>query len=789
MIKSGIGDSVRRREDARLVRGAGVYADDVDLPGAAHLSVVRSPHAHARIVAVDLSKALAMPGVLGAWSGADTVASGMKSIAHAAGNSKTGSDISLINRDGSERFSTPAPPLIADVVRHVGEAVAIVVGDTIEAADEAAALVEVEYETLPAVTRSFDAVKPDAPKLWDHLRSNICLDAVVGDPDATEAVMAKAAHRTVFKTWIQRVTGVHMEPRSALAAYDAERDHTTVWAFAGTGITRLHDELAISLDVPREKIRVITLADVGGSFGTRNATYPEFVLTAWAARRVGRPVKHIARRTEAFLSDCQARDLYVEIELALDQEGKFLAVHSKNLSNLGAHTASFVPLNKGVQLMTSVYDIPTLHVEARAVLSNTPITIPYRSAGRPEAMYVVERLIDVAARRLGFDRVELRRRNLLRSSQLPFKTPAGIVYDSGDYPKVMDRVLELADWKGFPQRREQSKARGKCRGIGLANYIESAGGMPRERTEITVLPDGRVDTIIGTQPSGQGQETSFAQLVREWLGVPFESVTVRHGDTDFVKFGGGSHSGRSMRFGSIVIHNATNEIIDKGKKIAAAVLEAGVGDIEFSQGVFRVAGTDRSLGLFEAAKAAADMDARLPEDLRGPLGAVSDKVTGGLAYPFGSHVCEVEVDPETGKIEIMRYTAVDDVGRAVNPMIVHGQTQGGIVTGLGQALMENAHYDRESGQMLAASLMDYQLPRADDVPFFKTEISEIPATSHPLGLRPAGEGGTTPALGVAINAVVDALAEFGVEHVEMPATPLRVWRAIQDAKRRPEART
>ena len=783
MIKTGIGDSVRRREDARLVRGAGVYADDVDLPGAAHLAVVRSPHAHARILSVDLSKAKASSGVLGAWSGADTVASGMKSIAHAAGNSKIGSDIPLVNRDGSERFSTPAPPLIPDVVRHVGEAVAIVVGETIDAAEEAAALVEVEYEVLPAVTRSFDAVKPGAPKLWDHLDSNVALDAVVGDPQGTDAVMAKAPLRAVFKTWVQRVTGAHMEPRSALATYDAASDHTTVWAFAGTGITRLHDELAISLDTPREKIRVITLPDVGGSFGTRNATYPEFVLTAWAARRVGRPVKHIARRTEAFLSDCQARDLYVEIELALDKDGKFLAVHSKNLSNLGAHTASFVPLNKGAQLMTSVYDIPALHVEARAVLSNTPITIPYRSAGRPEAMYVVERLIDVAARRLGFDRVELRRRNLLRSHQLPFKTPAGITYDSGDYPKVMERVLELADWNGFPARREQSKARGKCRGIGLANYIESAGGMPRERTEITVHPDGRVDTIIGTQPSGQGQETSFAQLVCEWLGVPFDSVTVRHGDTNFVKFGGGSHSGRSMRFGSIVIHNATNEIVDKGRKIAAAILEAGVGDIEFSRGVFRVAGTDRSLGIFEAAKAAAANDARLPEDLRGPLGAVSDKTTGGLAYPFGSHVCEVEVDPETGLVEIQRYTAVDDVGRAVNPMIVHGQTQGGIVTGLGQALMENAHYDRESGQMLAASLMDYQLPRAADVPFFKTEISEIPATSHPLGLRPAGEGGTTPALGVAINAIVDALAEFGVEHVEMPATPLNVWRAIQDAKR------
>ncbi len=782
MSRAGIGDPVRRREDLRLVRGAGTYADDVAFPGAAFLAVVRSPLAHARIVRIDLSRAKAGPGVFGAWSGADALADGIKSIAHATGGAHIGSDVPLLNKDGSERYVTPADPLVADIARHVGEPVAIVVAATQDEADEAAEKVDVDYEILPSVTRSFDAILPTAPKLWDHLQSNLCLDAAIGDAGAVDAAMAKAEHRATFKTWINRVTGVHLEPRAALANFDGARGEYTIWAFAGTGISRLHDELAICLDTPREKIRVMTPPDVGGSFGTRNATYPEFVFVAWVSRMIGRPVKYIARRTEAFLTDCQARDLYVEAELALDRNGKFLAIRSMNLSNLGAHTASFVPLNKGVQLMTSVYAIPAMHVEAKAVLTNTPCTIPYRSAGRPEAMYVVERIIDIAAQRFGFDRVELRRRNYIQPGALPFKTPAGLTYDSGDYPAVMDKVLEMADWQGFPARRAEALARGKRRGIGLASYIESAGGQPRERTEITVLPDGRIDTIIGTQPSGQGQETSFAQLTADWLGAPYDCVTVRYGDTAFVKFGGGSHSGRSMRFGSIVIRNATNEIIEKGKRIAAAILEAGVDDIEFAQGEFRVAGTDRTLGIFKAAAAALN-DPRVPVDLRGPLAATSDKVTKGLAYPFGAHVCEVEVDPDTGETKVIRYSAVDDVGKAVNPMIVDGQTQGGIVTGLGQALMEQCYYDRQSGQMLTASLMDYQLPRAGDLPSFQTHISEIPATSHPLGIRPAGEGGTTPALGVAINAIVDALAEFGVEHVEMPATPLRVWQAIRDAKR------
>jgi carbon-monoxide dehydrogenase large subunit len=772
---------VKRREDRRLVRGAGKYADDIDFPGAAHLVIVRSPHAHARIARLVMSRARANPGVLGVWSGADIAANGIQPIPHATGSSTMGSDVPLKNRDGSERSVSPAPVLATDVARYVGEGVAMIVAETRDAAEEAAELVDVDYEILPSVTRSYDAIKFDAPNLWDHLSGNLVLDAEIGDKAATDAAMEKAAYRATIKTLIQRVTGVHLEPRSALATWDAATETFTIHAFAGTGISRLHDELAICLETPRDKIRVITPDDVGGSFGTRNATYPEFVLAAWAARELGRPVKYIASRTEGFISDCQARDLYVEAELGLDKDGNFLAMRSSNLSNLGASTASFVPLNKGVQLMTSVYKIPVAHVEARATVSNTPSTIPYRSAGRPEAMFVVERIIDVAAQRFGFDKVELRRRNLIASNELPYKTPAGITYDSGDYPGLMAQVLEMADWKSFPARREEARKRGKMRGIGLANYIESAGGQPRERTEVNVLPDGRVDTIIGTQPSGQGQETSFAQLVADWLGVPFESVTVRHGDTAFVKFGGGSHSGRSMRFGSIVIRNATNEIIDKGKAIAASVLEAGVGDIEFNGGVFRVVGTDRSMGIFQVAAAAAN-DPRVPEDLRGPLAATSDKVTAGLAFPFGSHVCEVEVDPDTGAVELMRYTAVDDVGKAVNPMIVDGQTQGGIVTGLGQALMEEAYYDRDSGQMLSATLMDYALPRAGDMVSFKTRISEIPATSHPLGIRPAGEGGTTPSLAVAINAIVDALSELGVEHIEMPATPLKVWRAIRDAK-------
>jgi aerobic carbon-monoxide dehydrogenase large subunit len=533
-------------------------------------------------------------------------------------------------------------------------------------------------------------------------------------------------------------------------------------------------------------VRVVA-HDVGGNYGTRNSCYPEFALAAWAARRLGRPVKWTCDRREALLTDYQSRDLISHVELALDSDGRFLALRGVNTSNVGAHAVSFTPLAKGVAVSSSVYHVPASCMRARAVLSHTTPTSPYRSAGRPEVMFVIERLIDLAARRHGFDRVALRRLNLVPPAAMPYRNPLGLVYDSGDYAAAQDRALALADWRGFDSRRTESGRRGRYRGIGIANYIELNTGVPRERAEITVHPDAgradapaRIDVVIGTLSAGQGHETSFAQLVAEWFDVGVERVRIIAGDTDVASVGGGSHSGRSMRLGAVVIAKASDQIVDKGRRLAAWLLEAAAADVEFSRGRFAVKGTDRGVGLFEAASAALRPD--VPDALRGPLAGAGDETMSVPSYPYGCAVCEVEVDGETGAVEIVRYTTVDDVGRAVNPLILHGQTHGGIAAGVGQALWELCHYD-ESGQMTSQTFMDYALPRADQFPFFATEISEVPSTTNPLGLRGGGEGGTTPALAAVVNAIVDALAELGVEHLEMPATPERVWQAIQLARK------
>jgi len=456
-------------------------------------------------------------------------------------------------------------------------------------------------------------------------------------------------------------------------------------------------------------------------------------------------------------------------------------MRTSNISNCGAHTGRFSPLQKGIEIATSIYRFPAACARARAVVSNTAPTRPYRSSGRPEVMFVMERLIDLACREHGFDRAEIRLRNLLTSAELPHKNPFGMVYDSGDYPGVMRKALKRADWEGFPARRAEARRRGKHRGIGVANYVDTGTGAPRERAEITVRPDGRVQLVIGTVSNGQGHETSFAQLVTEFLGVPLEAVEFIQGDTAIVKVGGGTHSGRGMRLASIVIWNASKAIVEKGARLAARMLGCEPADVSFRDGRFARKSGGRSLSLFDVAATATESK-DLPEDLRGPLAAISDETVPDAAFPYGCHVCEIEVDAETGVVEIVRHSAVDDVGRAVNPMIIHGQTHGGIVQGMGQALMEKAHYDPKTGQLLSGSFMDYAMPRADDFPFFDTEISEVPSSTHPLGIRPAGEGGTTPALAVLVNAVVDALAELGVKHIEMPVTPERVWRAIQQAK-------
>jgi carbon-monoxide dehydrogenase large subunit len=773
-----IGKPLRRKEDLRLLIGGGRYSDDVSLAGQAYAVFVRSPHAHARIRSIDTKAARAMPGVLTVLTAADVESDGLKDIPHTPIPMKPPADILLPNRDGSPHGYAPHPLLAPDRVRHVGEGVAMVVAETIAQAKDAVEAVAVDYDVFAPSVATPAAADAQAPRLYDDV-ANVCIDADVGDVEATKAAFARATHVAKLQSWVHRVTGVPLDARAAVGEYDPASGRYTLHAGSG-GVVRQKAELAGILGVPPAQVRV-ECGDVGGNYGTRNAFYPEFALVVWASKRLGRPVKWTCERSEAFLSDYQGRDQAFQMEIALDDKGKFLALRGSIICNTGAHSVMYVPLVKCSELLTSVYRVPCAHVRARAALTNTPPTNPYRSAGRPEAIFVIERLIDIAARQFGYDRIDLRRRNLIPPSAQPYSNPLGMTYDSGDYAKIMDRALTLADWKGFNKRKRESKRSGRLRGIGLANYLEITSGAPREYAKVDVQPEGRVDVTIGTLSSGQGHETSFAQCVGEWLGVDMDSIKLIQGDTDIVPVGGGSHSARSMRMGGIVMGKASEAVIEKATKIAGHVLEADTTDIAFSEGLFTVKGTDRSISLFDVARAARERN-DLPDGLRGPLAAESDEMIRGAGFPFGCAICEVEIDPDTGKTEIVRYTAIDDVGRAINPMILHGQTHGGIVQGVGQALWEHSHYDPQSGQLLAGSMMDYAMPRAHMLPSFVAELSETLAPGNPLGVRGGGEGGTTPALGVVVNAVVDALAEFGVTHIEMPVTTERVWRVIHDAR-------
>jgi carbon-monoxide dehydrogenase large subunit len=722
-----IGKPVARKEDDRLLRGAGCYADDVGYPGQVHACMVRSPHAHARILSIGTS----VPGMIAVLTGADAAADGLKPIPTRPVTVNP-HEVKLANRDGSQFHIPPYPVLPVDETRFVGQVVAMVIAETPMAARDGADAVEVEYEVLP-------------------LQSEVLVDADVGN--AVDAAFKAAAHVVHLETTINRVTGVPLEPRAVAALFEDGR--YTIHAPTG-GVQRFRADAAAALGVPESAVRFVA-RDVGGSYGTRNYVCPEIPLVAWAARRIGRPVKWRADRQECFLSDDHARDLSVRAELALDKEGRFLGLRSANTSNVGAYPMSYIPLTKGVGVATSVYHLPCASFQARAVTSNTMPTSPYRAAGRPEVMFVIERLIDLAARKHGFDRAELRLKNLIRS--FPYKNNQGLVYDSGNYPAVQMRAMALSEWSSFSERKAKAESRGLLRGIGMGHYIELNTGAPRERAQINVRKDGGVDVVLGTISSGQGHETSFAQLVAEWLGVDMGAVRLLAGDTDVSPVGGGTHSGRSMRMGAVVIDAACKQIIEKGRRLASEKLEASAADIEFARGRFTVKGTDRSVALFDLA----------------PLAGEHDNTDAVPSYAFGCAVCEVEIDPETGVVEVARYTSVDDVGRAVNPLIIHGQTHGGIVAGVGQALMERIVYDAD-GQLQTASFMDYAMPRAGEFPFFVTEISEVPAASHPLGMRGGGEGGTTPSLATVANAVCDAL---DIDHIELPATPERVWRALR----------
>ncbi len=777
---TGIGAPLTRTEDRRLITGQGQYTSDFFPDGLCHAVLARSPHAHAKIRSIDVSQAAAVPGVLAILTGADAAADGLQPIPHNP-EWEGPPDVVLRLPPGFEVYRTEHPALPRDTVRYVGEPVALVVAETRAAASAAAELIEVDYAPLPTVVHGLDALAPGAPQIWPECPGNLSLACEVGDQEATDRAFATAAHIVKFDSWVQRITGSPMEPRSAIGEYDAAKDFYTLRAASGRGAVQTRERLALILGVERERCRVV-FGDMGGNFGTRNAFSPEYALMPWAARRVGRPVKWTADRGECFLSDYQGRDLAIQAELALDSDGNFLAVRGVNTMNLGAYSLYFWPLRKGLTIMQGVYRIPSVYFRGQAAFTNTPPVAVYRSAGRPEAIYAIERMIDLAAQTCGFDRVELRRRNFIPPDAMPYKTAVDVTYDSGDYRAGMEQALVAADWAGFPARKAASAERGLRRGIGVANYIEVTSGIPRERAELIVCADRHIELVVGTASSGQGHETSFAQVVSEWLGVPFDAVRFVANDTDRVSVGGGSHSGRSMRLVSIAIGEAVAALIARGKVVAAHVLQTPEADIAYANGAFSTPG-GASLDLFEAADATRTLNS-LPGDLRGRLEGVGDITNRAGGYPYGSHVCEVEVDPDTGHVQFVAWTGVDDVGLAVNPLILHGQAHGAIAQGLGQALLEGIHYDPDSAQLLTGSFMDYAMPRADTTPPINTLITETPASSHPYGIRPGGEGGTTPALGLVINAIVDALSEFGVTHIEMPATPERVWRAIEAAKGR-----
>lgn len=763
-----IGQPLVRNEDLRLITGRGTFSDDRNLPGQAYAAMVRSPHAHARIVSIDTSAARQIHGFLMAITGADWLATGLPPLQNNPIPAAR-TDPKVFAPGGGTAHTRDQFPLPTDKVRFAGEAVAMVVAQTAAQARDAADHVIVTYEPLETVTDPAEAALPDAPRAWDDLPDNFGVDSPLGDPERTDAAFAAAAHVIRQPVYVGRVTGVPMEPRAAIAVYDPDRDTYTLYA-GGGGAARHQEELALLAGVPSERFRLVC-GDVGGNFGTRNRVYPEFPLLLLAARRLDRPVKWTADRGETMVSDLQGRDLISDVSLALDADGKFLAFRGINTSNTGGYPVAYAPLSKGAGIATGPYFFPTAAMQLRAVFSNTPPTNPYRSAGRPECVYALERLIDTAARTLGMDRIDLRRRNLIRPDQLPHTNPQGMDYDSGEFEKCLDLALEAADYDGFESRKAQSAADGLRRGIGIAPYIETSSGAPLEWTSLTVNPDG-VEVIVGTQSSGQGHETSFAQVAADWLGVAVDRISIVQGDTAIVKAGNGSHAGRSMRMAGTAIVLAAERVIDKGKTLAAQVLEAAAEDIAFRDGAFTIEGTDRAIGWFDLAK----------HDTAKALSAALENIMHEAVFPNGCHVCEVTVDPETGVTRLERYTAVDDVGRVINPLIVDGQIHGGIVQGAGQALMERCFFDPDSGQPVCGSFMDYALPRAGDMPSFSVLYHEVPSPQNPLGVKSGGESGTTPAPAVILNAIVDALADLGVTDIEMPATPYRVWRAIVAAK-------
>ena len=773
---TAVGQPLQRKEDIRLMKGEGRFSDDQCSPDQVWAWMVRSPHPHAKIVRIDKSAALKMPGVLGVFTGADCLAAGLKPINHSPVPA-TQDDVKLRGRGDTDVFVGRHHLLPADKARFVGEAVAMVVASTREEAFLASVAVDVEYEVLPFVIDTELAAQAHSPAVWDELEDNVLVDSSYGDEEAVSAAFAAAAHVVSLKTHIQRVTAVTMEPRAALGTYDEQTKRYTLYAGSGSAV-RQKRELASVLGIEPEALRVLSL-DVGGNFGSRNRVYVEFGLVLWASRCLGRAVKFRAERSESFLSDYQGRDLVTTVSLALNEQGKFLALKADNISNSGYCCVSLSPLSKGSGLITGNYDIPIITLRARAVYSNTMATQAYRSSGRPEVTYAIERLIDKAAAQLGLDRLQLRRLNLVRPQQMPYTNAMGLEYDSGEYEANMDRVLMLSDWAGQDLRRQEAQARGKLWGVGFANYVESSIGTPKERVDVTVLAE-RIEVVIGTQSAGQGHETSFAQVAADLLGVPFEKVFIIAGDTDRVSAGGGTHSGRSLRHASTVLSLATQDLVAQAKTILHALLGAQEHEVFLQEGLLKWPRGSQQWSWFELAALA--QASPLEPHLK-VLKVRTDHEMHTPVFPNGACVCEVEIDPDTGSPSLMRYSSVDDVGRCINPLIVHGQTHGGIAQGVGQALWEECFLDPETGQPISSSLMDYGMPRFDNMPSFNTQIVEVISPTNPFGVKAGGEGGTTPALAVIMSAVEDALRPVcATLPFEMPATALKIWTALNSAK-------
>jgi carbon-monoxide dehydrogenase large subunit len=784
--ETGIGASVRRKEDYRFVTGSGRYTDDVQVPGQAYACFLRSPHAHARIVSIDKEAAQKAPGVVAILTGDDLAADKV-------GGVPCGWLITDVN--GQAMKEPPHPALAQEKVRYVGDQVALVIAETYLQAKDAAELVQVEYDVLPAVADARDALKPGAPVLHDSASDNKCYTWSIGDQAAVEAAFAQAHHVTRLELTNNRLIPNAIEPRAALAHYSRADDSYTLYvANQNPHVERLLIT-AFVLGLPEHKMRVIA-PDVGGGFGSKIFLYAEDVALTWASKKVNRPVKWTAERSESFLSDAHGRDHATMAEMAVDANGKFLAMRVHTVANLGAYLSTFatsVPTILYATLLAGQYTTPQIYAEVDGVFTNTVPVDAYRGAGRPEAAYVVERLVSAVAREMQIDDIEIRRRNFI--TNFPYQTPVALQYDTGDFNACLDGAIELADVAGFPARREEARQRGKLRGLGYSTYIEACGLAPSniagalgaraglyEVGEIRVHPTGSVTVFTGSHSHGQGHETTFAQIVATRLGVPFDQIEIVHGDTGRVPFGMGTYGSRSLAVGGSAIMKALDKIEAKGKQIAAHLLEASAGDIEFKDGKFSIAGTDRSVP-FAQVSLAAYVPHNYPLDKLEPgLDETAFYDPANFTYPGGAHICEVEVDPETGTVEVVGMTAVDDFGNIINPMIVEGQVHGGLAQGIGQALLENCVYDRESAQLLSGSYMDYAMPRAQDLPSFKVGNRVTPCTHNPLGAKGCGEAGAIGSPPAVINAVIDALAPLGVTHIDMPASPERVWNAIQSAR-------